>query len=170
MKIQLVLAGSPVQAVPTQADVREAIDAESADAARVVFDFNKHTLAQAMRSLRLTAVVVTYSGCGDSGQIDEVGFQPSDVDEGLRRVIVATTQQRWDHNLALGCSELSFCERLLRDAAESLCDEAISLMSHDGYENSDGGSGTFTLQAADGAAELDHSDYYTECDTSTHAL
>ncbi len=170
MELQAISAATAALPTLTEADVRLAFTSKPDDARRVIFDFNKQALASAMRSLGLTSVAVTYSGSGDSGQIDEVGFQPSDFEDGLHKVSVALVRYRWDEERSCGGSELHFEEMLLCDIAEALCDTAIELCQHDGYENNDGGSGTFTLQAGDASAELEHSDYYTESDTSVHAL
>jgi hypothetical protein len=161
---------APAPASPTAADVRRAFETRPDDAARVMFDFNKQALARAMRAAGLASVEVTYSGSGDSGQIDEVEFDPPGVDARTHHVLVARMHYRWDEERCCGANEPLFEELSLADAAETLCDQAITLCDHDGYENGDGGSGTFTLQAADAAAELDHRDYYTESLSSVHPL
>ena len=170
MELQTISAATAAPPLLTQADVQLAFTSKPDEAKRAIFDFNKQALASAMRSLGLTSVAVTYSGSGDSGQIDEVGFQPADLDDGLHRATVAVVRYRWDEERSCGGSELLFEEMLLCDIAEALCDTAIELCHHDGYENNDGGSGTFTLQAGDASVELEHSYYYTESDTSVHAL
>ena len=170
MEGQLIVATPLATPLPTPADARRAVEATPDDARRVLFDFNKHALAQSMRTLGSTSVAVTYSGCGDSGQIDEVGFQPADVDEGVHQVVVAQMQYHWDAERACGVNAPAFVEMPLSDVAEALCDTAVELAGHNGYENGDGGEGTFTLQAADACAELEHRDFYTESDTSWHTL
>jgi hypothetical protein len=169
MEGQLIVAASAAQQAPTREAVRLAVDTKPDDATRVIFDFNKNALAGAMRALGLTSVAVTYSGCGDEGRTEDTTFQPSEVDD-HHQVAVAQMRYRWDEERACGGSELVYADMYLRDVAEALCDTAIALMGHGGYENNDGGQGTFTLQAEDAAAELEHSDFYTESDTTTHAL
>lgn len=170
MEGQLIGAAQAVIPVPSQADARLAVDTKPNDANSVVFDFNKHALAQAMRARGLSSVVVTYSGCGDEGRTEGVAFEPPDVDEGLEPIVAAQMRYRWDEERGCGGNELVFVDMHLRDIAEALCDTAIELMGHDGYENNDGGQGTFTLQALDASSELEHSDFYTESDTTTHTL
>jgi hypothetical protein len=169
MEGQLVAAAPAAPSAPTQADVRLAVDTKPNDATRVMFDFNKHALAQAMLPLGLTSVVVTYSGCGDEGQIEETSFQPPEISEDLQLVVGAQMRYRSDDERGCVGSELVFCEMHLRDAAEALCETAVTLM-HDGYQNDDSGQGTFTLEAVDATAELEHWDFYTESDVTTHAL
>lgn len=155
---------------PSQDDVRQAFGSSPDEAVRTIFDFNKHSLAAVMRTLGFTSVVVTYSGNGDSGQIDEIDFQPPDIAEGSSTALGAQRHHRWDEERRCHSSELVFEEMPLDSIAEWLCDTAISLVGHDGYENDDGGCGTFTLRSDNASAELKHTDYYTESDTSTHAL
>jgi hypothetical protein len=171
MEDQPIVAAPAAPLPPTKDDVRLAARTQTEfEASRAIFNFNKHALVQAMRVVGITSVAVTYNGCGDSGQTDEACFEPTAATDGAHQVSVAHLQHRW--NVERGCSEryVEFVEMEIIDVAGSLCDLAITLMGHDGYENNDGGAGTFTLQAADGSAELEHSDYYTESDTTTHAL
>lgn len=170
MEVQVIEATPVALPPPSQDDVRLVVASKPDEAARAIFNFNKHALAAAMRAIGFTSVVVTYTGDGDSGQIDEIGFQPPDIEEGLNKAVVAQMRYRWDEERHCGGSELVFEEMHLGSIAEALCDTAISLGGHDGYENNDGGCGEFTLQASDASAVLEHTDYYTESDTSTHEL
>ena len=60
-------------------------------------------------------------------------------------------------------------ERALEDALEYLCDTAIDVFGHGGYENNDGGEGVMRLDA-NGKLSLEHSDFYTERDTTSHEI
>jgi hypothetical protein len=170
MEGQLIVAAPAVTPVLSQSDVRLAVDTKPNDATRVLFDFNKQALAQAMRARGLTSVMVTYSGCGDEGRTEGVAFEPADVDEGLEPIVTAQMRYRWDEERACGGSELVFADMNLQDTAEALCDTSIEMLGHGGFENNDGGQGTFTLHAINAEAELEHSDFYTESDTTTHTL
>lgn len=170
MDVQHFAATAVATKTPTRDELHQIVLSNPDGAARALFDFNKHALAVAMRQIGFSSVVVTYSGGGDSGQFDEVSFLPPDVEEGPTKPVVAVMRYRWDAEAHCGASELAFEDMALQDIAEALCDAAVSLTGHNGYENSDGGSGTFTLQAADASSELEHSDYYTESDTSMHSL
>lgn len=159
----------------TKAAIQEAFSCERADRKRLLFEFNKCAMAQVMQAHGIASVTVSYSGEGDSGQIDEVDFEPEDPELDLQ-VQMACEQWEWDgqrHQASLVLRDMELAE-----AAILLCDVALQLCDHDGYDNNDGGRGTFTLhalgQADDGTlcvkADLEHVDYYTESTTSEHAL
>ncbi len=171
MDLQLTSATSVTAPTPpTQEDLRQIVMSNPDGASRAVFDFNKHSLACSMRQLGASSVVVTYSGGGDEGRIDEICFFPPELSVGGSAACVALMRYRWDAEAQCGATELAFEHMALEEIAEALCDAAVSSTGHNGYENGEGGSGTFTLQAADASAELEHSDYYTESDTSMHSL
>lgn len=171
MDLQLTTATSVAAPTPpTQDGLRQIVVSNRDGASRAVFDFNKHSLASSMRQLGASSVVVAYSGGGDEGRIDDVCFFPAEVSVGESTACVALIRYHWDVEAHCGATELAFEDMALQDIAEALCDAALSSTGHNGYENGEGGSGTFTLQAADASAELEHSDYYTESDTSMHSL
>ncbi len=171
MDLQLTSSTSVASPTPpTQEGLRQIVMSNSDGASRAVFDFNKHSLAASMRQLGASSVVVTYSGGGDEGRIDAISFFPPEVPAGDSSACVALMRYHWDPAAQCGATELAFEDMALPDVAEALCDFAVSSTGHNGYENGEGGSGTFTLQAADASAELEHSDYYTESDTSMHSL
>jgi len=155
---------------PTQDALRQIVMSDPDGTSRAVFDFNKHSLASSMRQLGASSVVVTYSGGGDEGRIDDICFFPPEISVGATTACVALMRYHWDAEAHRGATELVFEDMSLHDIAEALCDAAVSSTGHNGYENGEGGGGTFTLQAADASAELEHSDYYIESDTSMHSL
>lgn len=154
----------------TQEQLLEAFAADPTAARRAIFDFNKQTLAAAMRGLGISSLTVSYSGSGDSGQIDEVSFEPWTELGADDTAQAAVSEWHWNGDDRRSHEQLVFAALGLVDFAESLCDAAIALCDHDGYENNDGGEGRFTLQAEGASAELEHSDFYVERETSTHAL
>ena len=75
MDLQLTSATSVTAPTPpTQEDLRQIVMSNSDGASRAVFDFNKHSLAASMRQLGASSVVVSYSGGGDEGRIDDADF------------------------------------------------------------------------------------------------
>lgn len=85
-------------------------------------------------------VVAEYSGSGDSGSME------------------STTA--FDEEEA----EVSTIDSQVLNDIESACDELL-YDEHAGWENNDGGSGTFTItREADGSVkiELEHTNYFTE--------
>lgn len=163
-------AAAAASRIHTPEALFEAFAADPAAAERAVFDFNRQQLVQAMVELGLSSVTVTYTGSGDSGQIDDVSFDPSTALAAGRAVRVAMREWRWSEADRRGHEHLAFSELDLVKLAGLLCDTAIALCDHDGYENNDGGEGRFTLQAEGASAELEHSDFYVERETSTHVL
>lgn len=155
---------------PTEDELRAAVGSQREDAERLVFAFNKSTLAEAMRALELTAVTVNYSGSGDEGMINEISFQPGSTQADSKSVRAARVVHLWNAETAVRSVSLVFEVADLFDLAADLCDRAIALCGHNGYENNDGGDGTFTLRADDAIAELEHTDYFMESATSVHKV
>jgi len=68
---------------------------------------NKGILLAALRSLNLSQAMVTYSGYGDSGQLDEIGVEPWNEDA-LNSLVTMRYQEsaflpdekRWDSRIA----------------------------------------------------------------------
>jgi len=140
------------------------------NARRLLFDFNKQVLLETLRPLSAKDVVVTYAGNADSGQIDEVDVTPDTIDPDTIQVLMAGVHHMWNQETGTHVSSLVLESRDLRSALSDFCDEAIHIAGHDGYENNDGGQGTLTINVHDGAVDLEHTDFYTESDTSTHEL
>ena len=155
---------------PTEGELRAAVGSQREDAERLVFAFNKSALAEAMRALELTAVTVNYSGSGDEGMIDEISFQPGNTQADNKSVRAARVVHLWHAETGVTRVSLVFEVADLFDLTADLCDRAIALCGHDGYENNDGGSGTFTLRADDAIAQLEHTDYFIESNTSVNAI
>lgn len=126
---------------------------------------NAAILAQAMAAVDVATIEVTYSGCGDEGNIDQTDVLAKDEKEiedigHLERLSLArVTLLNADGTLGEPMQ--------LESAAEVLFQEVLSEAGHDGYQDNDGGFGSFTI-AADGTLTLDHNDYVTESVNSTH--
>lgn len=141
-----------------------------ANANRLLFEFNKQVLLEALRPLGAREVIVTYAGSGDSGQVEDVIVAPNTIDLDATRVQVAEGHHSWDPETRTHGSVLELESRDLRTALSDFCDQAVGIAGHDGYENNDGGQGTLNVNVDDGAVTLEHADFYTESDTSTHEL
>lgn len=102
------------------------------------------TLPPRLLAVGVAIVTATYSGCGDSGQIDEVDFRSPKED-----VITKKVPQDLKEEV----------ETLLYDTLE---------FRHGGWENNDGGEGEFRWALASGDIEHTHRDFYIESDTSIH--
>ena len=159
-----------VLCAPTEDELRVAVGSQREDTARLVFAFNKSALAEAMRAIELTAVSVNYSGSGDEGMINEISFQPSSPQADSKVVRAARVVHLWHAETSTRSVSLVFEDADLFDLAADLCDRAIALCGHNGYQNNDGGDGTFTLRADDAIAKLEHTDYIMESETSVHEV
>lgn len=102
------------------------------------------TLPSRLTALGVAIVTASYSGCGDSGQIDEVAFL-SPKEKVITKAIPKDLQEE--------------VETFLYDALET---------RHGGWENNDGGEGEFHWTLATGDCEHTHRDFYIESDTSYH--
>lgn len=143
---------------------------QRADAARERLVANKSRILGALKKIKATHVTVSYSGSGDSGQIDSVEiFQDKSVLKPARKVsvLVATSyfdgeQSRWVENVKPKAMPLSEAlEQLVYDWLES---------EYAGWENNDGASGECTVEIAKAEFLLSHTTYYTESETAEHSL
>ena len=137
---------------------------------RLLFEFNKQVLLEALRLLGAKEVVATYAGNGDEGQIDEVGLEPATLDADQVQVQPTAERTTWDPTTRTHRTELVVDTRDLRTALCDFLDAALVVVGHDGYENGDGGQGTLTIDVGSGSVTLEHTDFYTESDSSTHEL
>jgi hypothetical protein len=136
----------------------------------LLFEFNKQVLLEALRLLGAKEVVATYAGSGDEGQIDEVGLQPTTLDAAQVQVQPAAERTTWDATTRTHQTDLLLDTVDLHTALCDFLDAALVVVGHDGYENGDGGQGTLTIDVGSGSVTLEHTDFYTESDTSTHEL
>lgn len=59
----------------------------------------------------------------------------------------------------MACKRQAVCGQDVRNAS-----------GHEGYQNHDGGQGTLTIDVDEGVVTLEHTDFYTESDTTAHTL
>lgn len=100
-------------------------------------------LTVTLTALGVTTVVAEYDGCGDSGQIDSIGFRNEAGED---------------------CTEVP-------DAVESQVEDLLyDLLGvrHGGWENNDGAFGTFCWKLSEQTLEHEHNERYTEYEISTH--
>lgn len=102
------------------------------------------TLRASLLALGVSNIYADYDGVGDSGQIDTISYADA-ADRTLTTPVDTQTQQQ--------------VENLLY---------ALLTLRHDGWENNDGGFGTFRWNLVTGALEHEHSDRYTEYEHSFH--
>ncbi len=101
------------------------------------------TLPPRLAALGVTVVSASYSGCSDAGQLDELHFYST------------------DHDLT------GAIPRDLYKEVETFLDDALEFR-HGGWENNDGGEGTFNWNLASNDFEHLHRDFYTESFSTLH--
>lgn len=137
-------------------------------------------LFEALKEIGAGGVMVEYTGYGDSGQIESVtawkvgesyesctamslsarmGFPKLRV-----RYVKKTDSDGLEKTISVENEEMS-----LQDAIEEFCWDALE-KTHDGWENEEGGNGTFEFDVEHGTIEFTHNEAYVEYNTSTHEI
>lgn len=125
---------------------------------------NKATLISALKTLGLTSATATYSGYGDSGQVDTVEVAPPHP--AALKSEVTVLDESFEEDEATGRFQPTTIEKRmsLEDALEDFA-YRVAYAHSPGWENDDGGRGELTLNAEDGTYRLEHTNYYTESNT-----
>lgn len=130
---------------------------------------NKDVFLKALADLGVTTFVVEYSGGGDSGDVTETSATP----EGVMAQVVATKviERAVSGEYVDGKWHYSFREKdiSLDEALRNFAMQWVNL-NHGGWENNDGGTGTFTVDVDTGEFTLDHREYYTESTSYAYSL
>ena len=130
---------------------------------------NRRRLHKALKRLGATSVVVSYSGSGDSGQIDEVSvYRDKEQLKSNENVSILVASSKWS-------KEGGWIERVKseRVALEAALEQFIYVWiesEHSGWENNDGASGECTIEVASNEFILNHVTYYTESESTEHVL
>ncbi|PTT81798.1 hypothetical protein DBR42_17630 [Pelomonas sp. HMWF004] len=135
---------------------------------RATFDFNKAAVLAALQQAGATAATVDYFGAGDEGRIEGVYTLPESA--ASTRVCLAVVERSWDADAKRMTAAAALRDYALDDALRELCDAAVTLTGHDGYENGEGGRGALTVDVAAGEFSLEHGNYYVERDVTEHKL
>lgn len=99
----------------------------------------RQSCLEALRQCGVETLEAEYSGCGDSGQVDNVSLEP--------------TPERMPDGLAEQLDDLVW---------------RVAYYTNPGFEINDGGSGEFSWSVADDSITIDHCAYYTAEDNSRH--
>lgn len=130
--------------------------------AKSLHQIHKDFLFQQLVALHISTVTAEYDGEGDSGQIqsiEAVTVENEQID--LSKTAPFTFPFYDNGDLTAFAS--------LHDFVDTLCWELLELY-HAGFENNDGGFGTFTFTVADKQAMLSHNARYTSFDTSAEEV
>jgi hypothetical protein len=134
-----------------------------------VFAANKAALAHFMQQNGIDRVVVTYSGGGDEGGVDDVAFFDG-AEVVVEQVLIALLGVNW--NYKRNTREVKVIKLKPDDAFSYIAEEALCLSGHNGWELDEGGDGevTFTLSGDDVVVHIVHNQYYRGANTHEHTL
>jgi hypothetical protein len=124
---------------------------------------NKTALFDALATANITAVVVTFDGYGDSGQIENIEAKAGDEIVTLPPGAIEIARPVW------GSNDIDRRSLSIHDAIEALVYSFLG-QTHDGWENSDGAYGDFTFDVADRTITLDYNERRMESDYSQHVF
>lgn len=119
---------------------------------------NKDALFAPLRAAGITALTVTFDGCGDSGQIEMIDARRGDAGAELPDTHIELLKPIWDGS-ALETRQLP-----VRDALETLCFMLLG-QTHSGWELNEGAYGDFSFDVATGSIALD---YHERIETSEY--
>ena len=131
---------------------------------------NRYRIHRALTRLGVTSVAISYSGCGDSGQIDSVRMLNGDFEvKSFKNVRVLTATSKFDHESGRWIDSGKYKSVPIHEALESLVYDWLE-SEYCGWENNDGASGECTIDVATDCFLLEHTWYYTESETMEHSL
>ena len=110
----------------------------------------KAELIKALAAIKVSRAVIEYDGCGDEGQIESVeAFRANGESVSLETPPFALTVEGGEATTSL------------RDALDDYAWELLAV-THDGFEDCDGGHGTITIDVAKATVTLDHNQRFTD--------
>jgi hypothetical protein len=134
---------------------RKAVAAANAHNKPVVFDL--------LAAAGITSVTVEFDGEGDSGQIESVIACAGESRLELPQAPVTLQHASWRSETFTDTTQP------LPEAIETLCYDYLQ-QEHGGWENNDGGFGTFTFDVARRAIELEFNGRFTDIHTTGHTF
>ena len=126
-----------------------------------VYDGNKTVLFDALAAAGITAVIVTFDGSGDSGQIENIEIQGRMTNLPPTQIELAFAS--W------GSCDIRREALSLNDAVEALVYELLR-QTHEGWENNEGAYGEFTFDVAKRSIMLDYNERIETSEYTQHIL
>ena len=124
---------------------------------------NKTTLFDALAAAGVTHVVLSFDGCGDSGQIENIEVKAGDAAVAMPQAEIEIARAVWDQ------AEPERSLISVADAIEQLAYDFLE-QTHSGWEDSDGAYGDFTFDIAARTITLDYNERTTSSEYSQHVL
>jgi len=128
-----------------------------------VLPANKTNLFDALAAEAITIVIVTFDGCGDSGQIEDIEVKAGEEIVTLPPGNIEIARAVW------GSCHIDRQTMTIQDGIESLV-YALLGVSHDGWENSDGAYGDFTFDVAERTITVDYNERRMDTDYYHHVF
>jgi hypothetical protein len=126
-----------------------------------VFQQNKAALLDALATAGITAVIVSFDGYGDSGQIENVEVRIGDDEARMPAGVIEVGEALW------GEVELRHFAVSISAAVESLAYDVLE-QTHSGWEDNDGAYGDIVFDVAERTVTLDYNERYTASENYTH--
>ena len=126
--------------------------------------FNKIVIFDALSSTGITSITVTFDGCGDSGQIDDITAYAGEQETGFLATKVTLRVTSWGQPKMTDRESPSSPE-----AIEDLCYGCLE-QTHGGWENNDGAYGEFTFDVAERKITLDFNGRFTDTWSDAHTF
>ena len=130
-------------------------DRQYATLADTIRPANKAALFDALAGAGITAVLVQFDGCGDSGQIESIEARIGENPVDLPDMKIEIARSHW------GNPEIERSVFLARDAVEQIAYEFLE-ETHYGWENNEGAYGEFAFDVAARTITLDYNERITE--------
>jgi hypothetical protein len=146
-------------------------DAERAAFKRAAFNrvdtdtrpHNKAAVFDALAAAGITHVIVSFDGCGDSGQIESIEAKKGDDIVDLPGPQIDIHRTHW------GMSQPECLVLTLTDAVEQLAYDCLE-DRHGGWENNEGAYGEFAFDVAARTITLDYNERYIETANDQHVF
>jgi hypothetical protein len=124
---------------------------------------NKTALFDLLAAACITHVVVSFDGCGDSGQIENMEANRADIAADIPAVQIDIMRAVWDKEEPerVRLSVADVIEQLVYDFLED---------THSGWENNDGACGDFTFDVAARTITLNYNERYESYESSQHVF
>jgi hypothetical protein len=129
---------------------------------------NKGRILEALKKVSAARAVLAYEGSGDSGQVEACDvYNPNDDIVEAQDAVACLFYRRHEFNESAKQWESSVVEKAtpLKDA---LIDFAHELLedNYPGWEINDGSRGEITIDVASGKVLIEHTNFYTESETT----
>ena len=142
----------------------EARHARYTEALKKGNEATKAAIFKVLAATPITRIVVSFDGCGDSGQIEDIeAFSGADRAV-LPEVLIDIQETTWSNDQSFTRTGVR-----LGEAIESLCYGYLE-EKHAGWENNEGASGEFVFDVAAARLELAFSARFTSTEDYSHSF